>query len=168
MPGDVSVLTILGLLPWPRNSFSTCRVKCFLLEDFKKNCIVKYLFDFIVLVHFIFYILRECNTGSPFLLFCICNCISHVLSLLSFKFWIPVSAPFFCFYSVCFPSVLSYFVFFSVISALVFLFFCFFSEFRQSHFIGEFWELITFLPFAYILSYKISLLVLNQLLILFC
>lgn len=60
------------------------------------------------------------------------------------------------------PFVPSYFVFISVI----FYCFYFFPEFCQSHFTGEFWKLITFLPFAHILSYRTSVVVLPQLSIL--
>lgn len=62
------------------------------------------------------------------------------------------------------PFVPSYFVFISVIS----YFFYFFPEFCQSHFTGEFWKLLTFLPFAHILSYRVSVLVLTHYLYYYC
>ena len=122
MPGNVSVLTVLGQFSWPWETFSTRKIKPFISGWL--NCIVKYLFSFIVLVHFIFYILRESSIGSPLCVFHIYNFISHVCNSFHFVFFYSSFTylslyPLFCFLQCLFCILhLNAFVFISVVFIL--------------------------------------------------
>ena len=119
MPGEVSGWLFWVSFPDHDMPFNTRTSLSF------KKCIVKNLFAFIVLMHFISYILKESSIGSPFPVFHIFNFISPVLKLLVsfgvllFKFHVPASVSLVLFSSVSvLPFATSCFTFISVMFIL--------------------------------------------------